>query len=189
MKKNVLITLTLAMTLLLSAPAAFCQDKAKEPKKPSAESLALAAEYYQASEFKGMLEKSLTPMLNQFPEKNRKELRTALDKILADDGPMKKQIINAAASSFTEAELKAMVSYYTSAEGKSILKKMPNYTRETGQIIQSLLMPVVQQQAMKLRMQMQEEQKKAAEAAKAAAAAKKAKDAKADKKEKAPAKK
>jgi hypothetical protein len=181
MKKFALITLTLAMTLLLAAPAAFSQDKAKEPKKPSAESLALAADYYKASQFRGMLEKSLTPMLAQFPEKNRKELRTELDKILADKGPLKKQIIEAAARSFTLDELKAMVNYYNSEEGKSILKKMPNYTRETGQIIQSLLMPIVQQQAMKLRIQMQEEQKKAAEAAKKADAEKKNQEAPAKK--------
>ncbi len=161
MRKLAIPALIAALLLVLAAAPVLAQEKASAKAKaatakavpakpappakaepapdPAVLTQAAAEKYYEISEFEKMVEKSLEPMLGSLSPEQVTEFRTLLAAMFRKED-LKKQVISATARHFELAEINAMVDFYGSPVGRSILGKMPAYTKEVSQLMQHELM-------------------------------------------------
>ncbi len=157
---------------LLTAGAAFAadaksQDKPKPPAeakaKPVAPAQLKAAEgYYKASQISEMIQESMQRMAMRIPEAERAKFKTEISDKLMGSGRIKKQTVEAAARTFSKAELEALSKFYASPEGRSSMEKMPGFMAHLSRIVQTELVGLME------KARAEDAKKKAAEKAKQA---------------------
>ncbi len=143
----VAITLLPAVVHATGAPApeAAAQAEAAAPKAaPSAEKLELAKEYMKLMPLKPELDKIIEKLSQGVQQQQRVLFRSIVARTMqADRLEVAAQL--AAAEVFTEAELKSMVDYYSSEEGRSASTKMPEFQARMQPVISQMVQDTVTQ--------------------------------------------
>jgi len=127
--------------LLFSVPAMAQEDGTpvdasaalkEAPAKPAVltadekERLELAGKMHEIWPIRTRVETALEAVSKNFPEERHDEVKAALRKAIKYD-ELEEESIKAMAQTFTAPELKAMIAFYGSDEGKSISAKTADY--------------------------------------------------------------
>lgn len=144
MSKRVLSTLCCLAIFLLTAPAVLAAPPAPASKLSPAR-IKAAEQYWKVGQFDAMLQKSLSKGSERLKPEQKKQLEELLKKV-ATDKKLRQEAIKTTASNFSTAELKAMTKFYSTAEGRSIMDKMPAYMAELSRVIQTRVIEIIQAQ-------------------------------------------
>eukprot|EP01022_Parablepharisma_sp_SALTPOND_P028496 TRINITY_DN71061_c0_g1_i1.p3 TRINITY_DN71061_c0_g1~~TRINITY_DN71061_c0_g1_i1.p3 ORF type:complete len:186 (-),score=71.50 TRINITY_DN71061_c0_g1_i1:572-1129(-) len=132
--KKLLCILGLACLMILPAGAwAQTQPDAKE----RAQRLQAASDYWELTHTHDRIIETLQKVSAQLPPDKRKGFVERAKKYFGPKrmAELKKQWLEMAAGVFTAKELKALVSFYGSEEGKAIREKMPNLLEGNAKIV------------------------------------------------------
>lgn len=99
-----------------------------EGEMPSAEKLALAEEYIKYAGVEDDIKAAVAATAENVKPDQRVLFKSMADKYI-DFKKVRNSAVMAAASTFTEDELKAMTAFSKSPEGQSARKKMPEYQK------------------------------------------------------------
>lgn len=113
--------LTILLVLIMSAPA-----MAQEASAPDAARVALAEQMHEIWPIRPRVEAALNVIAESMPEENRLAFKAQMRKAIQFD-LLEQESVKAMASIFTEDELKKMVAFYGSPEGRSISAKNEDY--------------------------------------------------------------
>jgi hypothetical protein len=132
MKMKKILSLSVLAILLATTPA----------MAQTAETTAAAKRYVEAVPSQKMVDE----MLEQFksnPQINLTEADIAAIGASVKAANLDAVMVDAMAKHFTAGEINALADFYTSANGKSIMKKMPAYMNEIMPTIQKAVMDAV----------------------------------------------
>jgi hypothetical protein len=114
--------LTFLLVLLLAVPA-MAQEEAAAP---DAVRVKLAEQMHEIWPIRPRVETALTIIAETMPEENRLAFKAQMRKNIQFD-LLEQESVNAMARVFTEDELKKMIEFYGSPEGRSISAKTEDY--------------------------------------------------------------
>lgn len=113
--------LTILLALTLSVPA-----MAQEASTPDAARVALAEQMHEIWPVRPRVEAALNVIAETLPEENRLAFKAQMRRAIQFD-LLEQESVNAMATTFTEDELKKMIEFYGSPEGRSISAKTEDY--------------------------------------------------------------
>lgn len=126
-------------TLLAVGIALFGCDRHGGPDNPDSRRLA-ALRYQQAFPMEQMMDELTTQIAMQAPAEARDEIKRMMFEGI-DFKRVRDVSIEIMIKHFTAAEINSLTDFYSSPDGRSVMKKMPIYTAE--------LMPIIQQAVMR----------------------------------------
>lgn len=138
------ILLGTALCTTIFMPHALAQEGDNKTRK-----IELAQQYSEIIPFDKEVEKSIEQIAMQVPVAQRTQFRTILQQNI-NANQLETASETALIDIFTEAELEAMIEFYGTPEGKSIMEKMPEYQSR----LQPVLQAMVQEAALSLSKQM-----------------------------------
>jgi hypothetical protein len=127
-------SLTIAFTLM----ALGCESS-QSPDNPETRRLA-ALRYHQALPMEQMMDELTSQLAMQAPAEAREEMKKMMFDGL-DFKRLRDVSVELMVKHFSAGEIDSLTNFYSSAEGRSVMQKMPTYTAE--------LMPVIQQEVMR----------------------------------------
>ncbi len=136
MKRPVLIVLSLCFLVLSGINTANTQEICSNEKTEA------ITEYLNVNSIDDLMDQVLIEMEKQIPPEGR-EFFTKMWKAAFDKNELKEFMVTQMCKHFTHEEIKALTNFYGSPEGKSIIKKMPQYMAELMPYLQ-----VINQRAM-----------------------------------------
>jgi hypothetical protein len=138
--KELMKILRITVVLLALTGSAFASDVLSDTPENRAK---LVNEYLSAVPIKDLVDDITEKVAATVPENNREAFKSMLTKHLDLDALVaaEKQSL---AKIFTVGELKAMIAYYSTPEGKSSMKKMGAYMADLMPVIQVELKKAVQ---------------------------------------------
>lgn len=113
--------LTILLALTLSVPA-----MAQQTPAPDAARVALAEQMHDIWPIRPRVEAALNVIAETLPEENQLAFKAQMRRSIQFD-LLEQESVNAMAATFTEDELKKMIEFYGSAEGRSISAKTEDY--------------------------------------------------------------
>lgn len=162
------ILLCLLLCLPLSAlagkptPAQSGSDKAVVATPVSAQQKALAERYFKAAgidrmyadseQLTALINSQLAGMESSLPPAKRADFRTVMEKIKPDMNAsiaralaaMRPQLVEVVTRSYSEQELTALVKFYESPEGKSVVAKNPQVMAAMMEVAGQQMAPMMQ---------------------------------------------
>jgi hypothetical protein len=150
MNKNVTISVVL---LLISNFIACAQDTCSQVKKDA------IIEYLNVNSIEDLMNQMLFEILKQIPNENR-EAFSKMWKSSFDVIELKEMMTQTMCKSFTIKEIKALTKFYGSPEGKSVMKKFPQYMAELMPYLQVINQRAMQKAMEELNKKQIEEMKK-----------------------------
>ncbi len=138
MKKLILFIILSALSIAIVADA-------QEPcSKEKSEAI---TEYLRVNSIDDLMDQMLVEIQKRIPPENR-ELFATIWKSAFDVKELKEKISNSMCKFFTIEEIQALTKFYSSPEGKSVMKKIPQYMAELMPYLQ-----VINQRAMQKAME------------------------------------
>jgi hypothetical protein len=133
MKKTLFI---LILTCLIALPAAALAKSQPNPKE-MAQRIKAAEQYWQLTHTHDRILETMQRVATQLPPDKQKAFMDRAGKFFGPQrmAAIKKQWLDMAAQVFTAHELKALVAFYGSKEGKSIREKMPRLLEGNAKIV------------------------------------------------------
>ena len=116
---------------------------AQDDSTVMARKLELAKEYSKHVSVAEEIQKSIDSIAVQVPMENRVLLKSTLERHIKTD-QLKSISEIALADVFTEAELKAMVDFYSKPEGQSVKAKMPEYQAKLEPVINQMISAAIE---------------------------------------------
>ena len=134
MKKALLI---LGLVCLVALPLNALAESAKPDAKEMAQRQQAANAYWEQTDTHASLIQTLQKLSVQLPPNKQKEFMDRAQKYFNPKrmAEMKKQWVAMAAEVFTAQELKALVAFNGSKEGKAIRGKMPYFSKGNSKIV------------------------------------------------------
>src|SRR5271157_2098232 len=138
MKKLILIIMlsTLSITIIADAQETCSKEKTEA-----------ITEYLKVNSIDDLMDQMLVEIQKRIPPENR-ELFARIWKSAFDAKELKEKILNSMCKFFTMEEIQALTKFYSSPEGKSVMKKIPQYMAELMPYLQ-----VINQRAMQKAME------------------------------------
>jgi hypothetical protein len=128
-KRNQLAALAMIATMILAG----C-DKSTGGDSPDARRSA-AVRYHQVLPMESMMDELVSQLVLQAPPEARADAKKMmLDGI--DFNALRKLSIELMVTHFSAGEINSLTDFYASADGRSVMKKMPAYTAELMPLIQ-----------------------------------------------------
>lgn len=117
------------VALCMMVAPAFAQEAASNPASDHKHEL--AEKMHQLRPTKTQVEQAIAVVGQRVPEDKRAAFEAAMTNAI-DFKAVEKISVDAMADTFTEAELAAMVDYYSKPEAKSAADKLPQYQEKVG---------------------------------------------------------
>lgn len=117
----------LSCAALLAVPAAAQGQDMGSPEKR----LELAQKMHEFRPAREQVDSAIETVSQRLPEAERAAFRTSMQSVL-NYKAIEKISIDAMAETFTEAELEAMVEYYSKPEARSVTDKYPQYQQKVA---------------------------------------------------------
>ena len=131
------LALALVTTTTFSIPA-IAQNNASD------ESMALAREYTQSFPVEEDINAAIENMLLQVPASDRVLLKSILERNISIDR-LKTASELALTEVFTTKELRALVEFYQTEEGRAVKEKMPTYQQKIQPVLEDMLRQALQE--------------------------------------------
>ncbi len=131
------LALALITTTSLAFPA-FAQNNNMD------ESMALAREYTQSFPVENDIDKAIENMILQVPASDRVLLKSILERNISINR-LKTASELALTEVFTTEELRALVAFYQTEEGRAVKEKMPTYQQKIQPVLEDMLRQALQE--------------------------------------------
>ena len=128
MKIKIAITI---VSLLVIKFTSFAQDTCSQTKKDA------IIEYLNVNSIEDLMNQMLMEILKQIPSENH-EVFSKIWKSSFDVIELKEIMIHTMCKTFTIKEIKALTNFYGSPEGKSVMKKFPQYMGDLMPYLQEI---------------------------------------------------
>ena len=99
--------------------------------------------YLEVNSIDEMMNQMMTEIMKQIPE-DRREVFLTVWKNSFDKNELQSVMSNTMCQTFSLEEINALTAFYSSPEGKSVMKKMPRYMAELMPYIQALNQRAIQ---------------------------------------------
>ena len=135
--------LTLALFAVIAVPA---HAEETATAAPDAARVELATQMHDIWPVSTRVEEAISMVADDVPDNERDAFKSRMRKAI-DQEELKRESIAAMAKTYSEAELKAMVEFYGSAEGRSISAKTEEYMK----LLQPVMVKMLDSALLKMR--------------------------------------